>query len=141
MKLYLAGPMTGIHQLNSPAFEKAAKALRQAGFEVYNPAEVYPWDKSFPKRQAFADYMQFIALEADGLALMPDWHQSTGAKAEYMLAINVGLKIFELSSMADDHPLLMRVLKSAPPLPATLISNKYRGVSRTAQSMLKWLHD
>ena len=42
MIIYIAGPMTGRPDLNFPAFHAAATTLRDAGFDVVNPAEINP---------------------------------------------------------------------------------------------------
>ena len=39
-RLYLAGPMTGLPELNFPAFHAEAARLRALGYEVVNPAEI-----------------------------------------------------------------------------------------------------
>ena len=38
MRLYLAGPMSGIKDFNFPAFNEAAEHLRKLGYEVFNPS-------------------------------------------------------------------------------------------------------
>src|SRR3972149_3772022 len=39
MKVYLAGPMTGLPASNFRVFDVAAAQLRRLGFEVFSPAE------------------------------------------------------------------------------------------------------
>lgn len=41
-RIYIAGPMTGLRELNFPAFNAEAARLRAAGWEVLNPAEINP---------------------------------------------------------------------------------------------------
>ena len=41
-RIYLSGAMTGVPELNFPAFHAAAKALRERGLVVVNPAEIKP---------------------------------------------------------------------------------------------------
>lgn len=88
MKYYLSGPMTGLPELNYPAFMAAAEHLRALGHEVYNPAE---WEGKynngvFNHTIAFADYCTYISREADGVIVLPGWENSPGASAEIALA-------------------------------------------------------
>ena len=41
-RIYVAGPMTGIQDLNFPAFHAQAAQLRADGHQVVNPAELNP---------------------------------------------------------------------------------------------------
>lgn len=96
-KIYLSGAMTGLPDYNYPAFHAAAAELRAEGHEVYNPAE-YPHEGSFetfPIREAFAAYSQYICLEANAIYLLDGWENSKGVKAELALAENCGLLIVE----------------------------------------------
>lgn len=82
--LYIAGPMTGLPQFNYPAFHAAAVKLQAAGFEVLNPA-----DNRLEADAKWEDYMRVALgqlLRADGVALLPGWEVSRGARIEYGLA-------------------------------------------------------
>ena len=98
MNLYLAGPMSGIPNSNHPAFHAAAKKLRAEGHKVMSPAEEYPNPKKFVRRTGFFDYCRFICAVADGVALLPGWEYSPGAKAEHALAVALRLKIIYLEA-------------------------------------------
>jgi len=39
MRIYIAGPMTGLPEFNYPAFNAAAEYLRSLGHHVENPAD------------------------------------------------------------------------------------------------------
>jgi len=87
-RIYLSGPMTGLPEFNYPLFHRTARRLREEGHFVFNPAE-YPYDgplEDFPVRTAFADYAEFICLEATAIYLLPGWQRSQGALAEVALA-------------------------------------------------------
>jgi|ERR1019366_6855530 hypothetical protein len=90
-KLYLSGPMTGVPDLNRPAFAKAAKALRKKGYRVVNPPEL---DKNSPQRSWEGCLRRDIAelLDCDKIALLPRWRKSRGAALE--VHIGKALKYF-----------------------------------------------
>lgn len=111
MRLYLAGPMTGLPAFNFPAFDKAAAKLRGLGHEVCNPAEHDremhgdkieasatgdPADASavgFSLRDALAFDLDWIARNAEGVAVLDGWEASKGARAEVALAHALGLPV------------------------------------------------
>jgi len=110
--IYLAGPMGGYPDLNHKAFNEAAEALREDGWDVFNPAdldvEVYGTVEEAEKamtenrqeflRDALAADLQFICIEADAIAMLPGWEKSYGARAEHATAVALGLEIIYLSS-------------------------------------------
>lgn len=111
MKLYLAGAMSGIPLFNYPAFNAAAAELRAAGHEVFNPAEhdeavfgtciANPTgsveqaakEHGFDRRAALKADLNWILDHAEGIALLPGWEKSTGARAEHALAVALGLEV------------------------------------------------
>jgi hypothetical protein len=94
MNLYVAGPMRGLPSLNFPAFMAAAKALREAGNFVFNPAEGSPYDSDI--RSCMAIDTHWICAHADGIALLPGWEASKGARAELALAEALGIEVMYL---------------------------------------------
>lgn len=79
--LYLSGPMTGVPDLNRPAFNKMAKALRKKGYSVVNPPEL---DKNEPQRSWEGCLKRDIKhlMECREIATLPGWKQSKGAMLE-----------------------------------------------------------
>lgn len=102
MKIYLSGPMSGIDKYNFPAFDYAAAKLRAEGHEVFSPADNdrryglvgdlnQPFPPSVTVRVLLADDLEYICKEADMIAVLPGWEQSSGAKAEIATAQTLGL--------------------------------------------------
>ncbi|GEO27049.1 hypothetical protein AAC03nite_28340 [Alicyclobacillus acidoterrestris] len=93
MKIYISGPMTGLPNFNRLTFNTAAKALRDAGHTVFNPAEL-----DIPDGE-WSDYMREALkglLDCERVMLLPGWGNSTGAKIEVDLArrLNISIQSF-----------------------------------------------
>ena len=92
MKLYVAGPMTGIEDWNLPAFRHAAAELRRRGYVVENPAEV----DLDPAVASWTDFMRADVIKlagCDGLAFLDGWQASRGASLEVFLATQLGIRV------------------------------------------------
>ena len=100
MTLYLSGPMTGIHEHNFPLFNEVARILRAANHVVYNPAEHFSGRVDLPREQYMAeDFRKLLEVaSADtpvkGIVLLPGWTGSKGARAEVVVAHELGLQFF-----------------------------------------------
>lgn len=98
--LYIAGPMTGLPDLNFPAFFEAEDLLKKAGFVVLNPADRagrvtgQPW--SWYLRRGVAD-----VTESDGIALLPGWGDSRGARLEWFVGRGLNLPITTVEGWLD----------------------------------------
>jgi hypothetical protein len=84
VKLYIAGPMSGMPDNNYPSFHEAARQLREAGFEIENPADNINDDPDDYTRWLRLGFAQVI--ECDGVAYLSGFGQSTGAMAELYIA-------------------------------------------------------
>jgi hypothetical protein len=93
-RIYLAGPMTGHVEHNFPAFHAAAQRFTEQGWEVVNPADNFGGRVDLPRSSYLrADLM--LLTQCDALALLPGWDESNGAKLEYLLALELGMVIFD----------------------------------------------
>ena len=93
--LYVAGPMTGLPEFNYPAFNAAEKMLRGLGYHVLNPVDAEEHNPTPGKPQAWDWYMRHalrMVLNAEGLALLPGWENSRGARLEVQVAESLGLR-------------------------------------------------
>jgi hypothetical protein len=97
--------MTNYEHYNFPAFDSAAKQLREAGHTVFNPAENdrengfdatglqghEAAEHGFDLRTALKQDLSWICDHAEGIALLEGWEESKGARAEVALAKALGL--------------------------------------------------
>lgn len=84
MRIYIAGPMTGLPDLNFPAFHAEAKKLRDLGHDVVNPAELNP-DPTMPWAECMRRDIAAL-VTCDTIILLPGWQQSMGASLEQHIA-------------------------------------------------------
>ena len=90
-RIYISGPMTGMPELNFPAFHAEAARLTALGYDVVNPADLNPepekgWHECMRRDLA-------ALLTCDALALMDGWQKSAGAHLEMHVAHRVGMEI------------------------------------------------
>lgn len=103
MRIYLAGPMTGLPRHNFDAFAAAAEELRAVGFEVVSPAEADLAEGFSPDRPVdeFTDSDRIFALrrnvrtltDVDGIALLDNWEESVGALLEVHIGTTLELMV------------------------------------------------
>lgn len=90
-RVYISGPMTGMPDLNFPAFYRAAEQLNAAGHDVVNPAELCKDDG-----MTWHDCMRVdikALCDCDEIALLPGWEKSSGAHLELHIAHRIGLGV------------------------------------------------
>lgn len=100
MRLYISGPMTGRLSLNYPAFDAAAGILDDCGYGVSNPAQYpvvdgEPWAECL--RRDLADLLQ-----CEGVATLPGWSFSKGARFEVSVAKRLGMPVKSVDKWAED---------------------------------------
>ena len=91
--IYISGPMTGMPDLNFPAFHAAAKMLRDLGHEVVNPAELNP-DHTMPWGECMRKDIAAL-VTCDTIVLLPGWQQSRGATLEQHIAERLSMAQIE----------------------------------------------
>lgn len=97
MKVYIAGPMSGLPDFNYPAFYAAATELRQRGYEPINPARA-------EGREGCTSWLDFMRASlhdlavADGIALLDGWGNSRGAHLEQRIGTDLGLDVRTLDA-------------------------------------------
>lgn len=129
---YLAGPMRGYPMFNFPLFLMAGRILTARGLTILSPAEKdmeAGFDPSRPiEGQKFDIHASFrwdfdAVVKSDGIILLPGWENSTGAKAERVVAQLCGRPAYELDkdfnlreARPADYNLTWEI--EAQPLPA-----------------------
>lgn len=90
-RVYLSGPMTGLPDLNFPAFNAAAARLRADGLRVVNPAEINLGAQLTWEQCMRADIKALC--DCDAIVLLPGWEASKGAHLELHIAHRLGMGV------------------------------------------------
>ena len=107
-RIYIAGPMRGIPELNFPEFYRIEALWRSMCWDVVNPAQMdkdhgYVPTKSQVKfdnlsiEQAMARDLPAVA-SCDAIALMTGWERSQGANIELKHARALGKEVYDANS-------------------------------------------
>jgi hypothetical protein len=108
MKIYIAGPMTGIKNWNFPAFFEAEKQINKLGYIAVNPAKNDGETIEIALEAAgsvgnpnhnWSYYMRRDLphlLDSDAVCLLPNWKNSKGATLEVEVARAIGLPLYVL---------------------------------------------
>jgi len=100
MKIYLSGPMSGLPDLNFPAFNAAARTLRIIGYTVVNPAE---FETDVTGLEGRARWVKFLKadikelMDCDGIVMLPGWENSEGAQLEHITASALDIPVLTLA--------------------------------------------
>ena len=97
-RIYIAGPMTGMPEHNFPAFHAAAERLRDAGWDVVNPAENFGGQTDLP-RETYLRTDVALMLGCEAIAMLPGWEDSRGAALEYLLAQELGMELLDAETL------------------------------------------
>ncbi len=103
MRIYVAGPMTGLPEFNIPAFNAAAAQLRALGHKVENPADNAAGGTAKPHAWYLRAALRQLLL-CDGVALLPGWEASVGARLEVNVAASIGCRVCTLSDWLEKEP-------------------------------------
>lgn len=98
-RIYIAGPMTGLPELNFPAFHAAAAQYRSQGFEVINPAEINADPSAGWVACMRADIAQLVTC--DEILLLPGWEDSRGATLERHIAQKLEMRVRYAEAMRE----------------------------------------
>ncbi|KQQ65048.1 DUF4406 domain-containing protein [Microbacterium sp. Leaf320] len=98
-RIYVAGPMTGLPDLNYPAFRAATTQLEALGHTVEDPStnvnptpdDYHGWLK--------AGLAQLITCDA--IALLDGWEASGGARLEVNVGATLGMRVAPLSEWIE----------------------------------------
>jgi len=94
--------MTGYPDLNFPLFNDVALALRMAGWNVINPAELC-LDKEAPWSECMRRDIEAL-MHCDSIVMLPGYEHSRGATLELHIARELGMAMHELADLLRELP-------------------------------------
>lgn len=112
-RLYISGPVTGIKDDNRLAFSWAQNRLMDAGYEPFIPHEIVEPDDTHETAMLLCVNeltertqkrgTRYPVPAFDGLALLPGWEQSEGARLERAVAEACGIPVKTVEEWLEDE--------------------------------------
>lgn len=94
-KVYISGMITGLEEAEYKRnFNEAELYLTGLGYDVINPVSYTPIPNG-----SWTDYMRRdikLLMDCDYIYMLDDWTESTGAKTEFRLAVDIGIERLKL---------------------------------------------
>jgi len=105
MRVYIAGPMTGLPEFNFPAFHAAAAAWRAVGWDVLNPAESFDGRTDLPYRE-YVKHDMILLRSVDAIALLEGWDgaNARGSVWEREVALLLGKMVYDAANPCAPPP-------------------------------------
>ena len=92
-RIYISGPMSGLPELNLPAFAAEEARIKASGHVALSPA----WLPDGLTQAQYMDVCLALVRAASEMVMLPGWERSAGARAERAYAEKLGLPIVEKS--------------------------------------------
>jgi hypothetical protein len=95
-KVYISGPITGLPELNKPAFDAYAHALSVQGIGYFNPHAIPPPTENLEEKALWQYYMRLCVKalpDCSEIHMLNGWEASSGARWEKSIAEMLGLHV------------------------------------------------
>lgn len=99
MKIYIAGPMTGLPDNNRAAFYLAADNLREQGHMPKHTA----WMEDGLSHEEYMKNALQVMLTCDAIYMLKGWLKSIGAQTEHTIATLCGMQVMYEQEEDDDR--------------------------------------
>ena len=99
MRVYVVGPMTGLKELNRPAFEEARRDVEAEGDRCLIPHDFVPADATHERAMRMS--LGYLVRHAERVVALPGWERSDGASLEVAAARACGIPVSFADGPAD----------------------------------------
>lgn len=95
MKIYTAGKISGLDEDEAfRLFEEAERLLIVAGHTPLNPMRLVDQTEGREYEEYLLDALRVMLVDAEALYMLENWHDSRGARIEYLIARELGKPIY-----------------------------------------------